>query len=103
MRKLDLSAERRAELSLGAVAVGVLAFVVAMLVTVAVKAWPSFAHNGYYEWFLPGGDVGVQLKAIIDSPADPAHYVYHLRAWPLIWDTLLTTGVAVILVWRSRC
>jgi phosphate transport system permease protein len=90
------SAERRAELGLGAVAVGVLAFVVAMLVTVAVKAWPSFAHNGYYEWFFPGGDVGVQLKAIINSPADPAHYVYHLRAWPLIWDTLLTTGFAVV-------
>ncbi len=94
--RLNLTAERRAELGLGAVAVGVLAFVVAMLVTVAVKAWPSFAHNGYYEWFFPGGDVGVQLKAIINSPADPARYVYHLRAWPLIWDTLLTTGFAVI-------
>jgi len=73
-----------------------LAFVVAMLVTVFVKAWPSFAHNGYFEWFLPGGDVGEQLKAIINSPPDPAHYVYHLRAWPLLWDTILTTGFAVV-------
>ena len=36
-----------------------------------------------------------QLKAIINSPADSAHYVYHFRAWPLIWETLLTTGLAV--------
>jgi phosphate transport system permease protein len=80
---------------LGAVAVGVLAFVAAMLVTVFVKAWPSFAHNGYIKWFFPGGDVGTQLKAIIASPTDPAHYNYHLRAWPLIWDTFLTTALAV--------
>jgi ABC-type phosphate transport system permease subunit len=90
-----LSAERRAELSLGAVALGVLVFVLAMLVTVLVKAWPSFAHNGYIEWFLPGGDVETQLKAIVNSPPEAARYVYHLRAWPLIWDTLLTTGFAV--------
>jgi phosphate transport system permease protein len=93
----SISREHRAELTLGAVAVGVLAFVAAMLATVFTKAWPSFAHNGYFEWFFPGGDVEQQLKAIVNSPADPAHYVYHLRAWTLIWDTLLTTGVAVIL------
>jgi phosphate transport system permease protein len=81
---------------LGAVAVGVLAFVAAMLVTVFVKAWPSFAHNGYIKWFFPGGDVDEQLKAIINSPPDPAHYNYHLRAWPLLWDTILTTGFAVL-------
>jgi phosphate transport system permease protein len=90
------SAERRAELSLGAVAVGVLAFVVAMLVTVFTKAWPSFSHNGYIGWFLPGGDVEQQLKAIVSSPTEPARYVYHLRAWPLVWDTLLSTGFAVV-------
>jgi phosphate transport system permease protein len=84
-------------LALGAVAVGVLAFVVAMLVTVFVKAWPSFAHNGYIGWFLPGGDVETQLKAILTGPTDAAHYVYHLRAWPLLWDTILTTGLAVVL------
>jgi phosphate transport system permease protein len=77
------------------VAVGVLAFVVAMVVTVLVKAWPSFSHNGYIKWFFPGGDVDQQLKAIVTSPPDPAHYAYHLRAWPLLWDTALTTGFAV--------
>ncbi|HEV3071653.1 MAG TPA: ABC transporter permease subunit [Solirubrobacteraceae bacterium] len=96
MRRLP-SAEGRAELAFGAVAVGVLAFVLAMLVTVFVEAWPSFAHNGYIKWFFPGGDVDQQLKAIINSPTDPAHYNYHLRAWPLLWDTALTTGIAVVL------
>ncbi len=60
-RRWRLSAEHRAELALGAVAVGVLAFVAVMLVTVFVKAWPSFAHNGYIKWFFPGGDVDQQL------------------------------------------
>jgi phosphate transport system permease protein len=96
LRRLP-SAEGRAELAFGAVAVGVLAFVVAMLVTVFVEAWPSFAHNGYIKWFFPGGDVDQQLKAIINSPTNPAHYNYHLRAWPLLWDTALTTGIAVVL------
>jgi phosphate transport system permease protein len=90
-----LTKEHRAELALGAVSVGVLAFVVALLVTVFVKGWPSFAHNGYLGWFLPGGDTEAQLKAILTGPTDAAHYVYHLRAWPLLWDTILTTGLAV--------
>jgi phosphate transport system permease protein len=95
-RRWALSSERRAELALAAVAVGVLAFVVAMLVTVFVKAWPSFAHNGYIKWFFPGGDTEEQLRQIVNSPTDPAHYDYHFRAWPLLWDTILTTGIAVI-------
>jgi phosphate transport system permease protein len=97
LRRLSSSAEGRAELAFGAVAVGVLAFVAAMLVTVFVEAWPSFAHNGYIKWFFPGGDVDQQLKAIVNSPPDPAHYNYHLRAWPLLCDTALTTGIAVVL------
>jgi phosphate transport system permease protein len=96
-QRLGFSAESRAELALGAVAVGVLAFVVAMLVTVFVKAWPSFAHNDYIKWFFPGGDTEAQLGAIVNSPTNPAHYTYHLRAWPLLWDTILTTGIAVAL------
>ena len=96
-RRWRLSAERRAELALGAVAVGVLVFVAGLVATVFVKAWPSFAHNGYIKWFLPGGDVDQQLRAIFNSPHDPAHYQYHLRAWPLLWDTILTTGFAVVL------
>ena len=85
----------RAEFMLGALSVGVLALIALMLVTVFSKAWPSFAHNGI-KWFFPGGDVDQQLKAMITGPTDPAHYDYYIRAWPLIWDTIVTTGLAVI-------
>ncbi|HEY1688152.1 MAG TPA: phosphate ABC transporter permease subunit PstC [Solirubrobacteraceae bacterium] len=88
--------DRRAELVLGAVSVCLLAFIGLMTVTVFVEGWPSFAHNGYYKWFLPGGDVDTQLRKILDGPTSPAHYYYHLRAWPLLWGTLLTTFFAVV-------
>src|ERR1700684_3722218 len=88
--------ERRVELAHGALAVGLLVVIALIVVTVFSKAWPSFAHNGL-SWFGSGGDVGTQLSAIINGPKDPAHYVYHFRAWPLIWGTLLTSGLAVVL------
>ena len=90
------AAERRAELALRALAASVLLAIGAMAVTVFVKAWPSFAHNGL-GWFGGGGDVDTQLSAMINGPKDPAHYVYHFRAWPLIWGTILTSGLAVAL------
>jgi phosphate ABC transporter permease protein PstC len=86
----------RTELALRALAVGVLAVIAAIAVTVLWKAWPSFAHNGI-AWFGSGGDADTQLKDMINGPKDPARYVYHFRAWPLIWGTLLTSGLAVIL------
>ena len=79
---------------LGALSVGVLALIALMAVTVFSKAWPSFAHNGI-KWFFPGGDVDQQLNAILNGPKEPGHYDYYLRAWPLIWDTIVTTGLAV--------
>jgi ABC-type phosphate transport system permease subunit len=89
------SQERRAELTLGAISVCVLAFIGLLVAIVFTEGCPSFAHNGYYEWFLPGGDVELQLRAIFAGPAAAAHYVYHLRAWPILWDTILITGGAV--------
>jgi phosphate transport system permease protein len=89
------AAERRAELLLRALAVGVLVVIGGIAVTVLTKAWPSFAHNGF-AWFGGGGDVDTQFNAMINGPRDPANYVYHFRAWPLIWATLLTSGLAVI-------
>jgi phosphate transport system permease protein len=89
------SRDRRAELALGALAVGLLAVIALMAITVFSKAWPSFEHNGL-SWFTSGGDVETQLKEMILGPKDPAHYVYHFRAWPLIWGTILTSGLAVI-------
>ena len=88
--------ERRAELAHGALAAGVLIVIALIAVTVFSKAWPSFAHNGL-AWFGSGGDVDTQLSAIINGPKDPAHYEYHIRAWPLIWGTILTSGMAVVL------
>jgi phosphate transport system permease protein len=80
---------------LGAISVCVLAFIGLLVAIVFAEGWPSFAHNGYYKWFLPGGDVELQLRAIFAGPAEAAHYVYHLRAWPILWDTILVTGGAV--------
>jgi phosphate ABC transporter permease protein PstC len=90
------AAERRAELAHGALAVGLLIVIALIAITVFSKAWPSFAHNGL-SWFGSGGDVDTQLSAIINGPKDPARYEYHFRAWPLIWGTILTSGLAVIL------
>ena len=81
-------------MTLGALSAGV--SIALMAVTVFAKAWPSFAHNGI-EWFFPGGDVDQQLNAILNGPKDPAHYVYHLRAWPLLWGTIVTTALAVLI------
>jgi phosphate transport system permease protein len=88
--------DRRVEIVLGAAAFAVLAIIVAMLVTVFARAWPSFSHNGL-AWFGPGGDVDAQLRAMQQLQPLPGHSVYWFRAWPLIWGTLLTTGLAVAL------
>ena len=90
------SRDRRAELTLGAVAVGVLALIALMVVIVFTKAWPSFSHNGL-DWFGSGGDADVQLKAMIQNTPLPGHSIYYFRAWPLLWGTLLTTGLAVLI------
>jgi phosphate transport system permease protein len=90
------SRDRRAEIALGALSVGVLAFIALMAVTVFTRAWPSFAHNGL-AWFGSGGDVDQQLNAILNGPKEPGHYDYYLRAWPLLWGTIVTTGLAVVI------
>ena len=87
--------DRRVEHTLGALAVAVLVFIGAMLVTVLVKAWPSFSSNGL-GWFGPGGDVESQLRAMAESKPLPGHSILYFRAWPLIWGTLLTTVSAVL-------
>jgi len=86
----------RAELWLGALAATLLLLIAGMLAFVFKEAWPSFSHNGL-AWFRSGGNTGQQLAAIYESPANPDDYVYHLRAWPLIYGTLLSTGLAVLL------
>ncbi|HYB23769.1 MAG TPA: phosphate ABC transporter permease subunit PstC [Solirubrobacteraceae bacterium] len=88
--------DRRAEYVLGALAAATLVFIAAMLVTVFVKAWPSFSHNGL-AWFGPGGDVEAQLRAMQEQKPLAGHSLYYFHAWPLIWGTLLTTGFAVLI------
>jgi phosphate transport system permease protein len=95
MRGGPAAAERRVELAHRALVMALLGTIALIAVTVFSKAWPSFAHNGL-AWFGSGGDPDTQLGAMIDGPKDPAHYVYHFRAWPLIWGTLLTSGLAVL-------
>jgi phosphate ABC transporter permease protein PstC len=86
----------RAELTLGAAAVAVVLIIVAMVVFIAISAWPSFQHNGL-AWFGSGGDVDQQLGAMVNAGADPTSEDYRLRAWPLIYATALTTILAVLI------
>jgi phosphate transport system permease protein len=88
--------DQRAELLLGALACLVLALIIGMIVFVFQKAWPSFANNGL-AWFGPGGNVDDQLVSIFDSPAEPDHYNYTLRAWPLLYATAVITFASVVI------
>ena len=89
-------ADRRTELALRALSAAVLALIVAMVAGVLIKAWPSFAHNGL-SWFGSGGDVDTQLRVMREGTPLPGHSQYYFRAWPLIWGTLITTGLAVLI------
>jgi phosphate ABC transporter permease protein PstC len=86
--------DRRAERMLGASAVTVVLIIVAMIVFIAIAAWPSFRHNGL-SWFGSGADVDVQLGDMVNAGADPAPEAYRLRAWPLVYATALTTILSV--------
>jgi len=81
---------------LGALSVGSLALIGLMVVTVAIKAWPSFHANGL-SWFGPGGDVVTQFRAMHAGVPLPGHSLLYFRAWPLIWGTLIVTGIAVVI------
>ena len=85
---------------LGALVCGVVALLLALIATVFVHAWPSFAHNGL-AWFGPGGNVDDQMEAISLSAQTGAGYVYTFHAWPLIWSTILITGGAVTIALLS--
>jgi len=86
--------DQRVERILGALVCGVVALLLALIVTVFVRAWPSFSHNGL-AWFGAGGNVDDQLNAIFLSGQAGAEYIYTFHGWPLIWSTLLITGGAV--------
>jgi phosphate transport system permease protein len=85
---------QRAALRLGALACVVLALIAGMIIFVFQKAWPSFSDNGL-AWFFPGGNVDDQLELIFRSPAENPDL--HIRAWPLIWATVIITFGAVVI------
>jgi phosphate transport system permease protein len=88
--------DQRVERALGALAATLLVLIAAMVVTVFLKAWPSFSHNGL-SWFAPGGDVDEQLRSMQQATPLAGHSAYFFRAWPLLWGTLVTTLLAVVL------
>jgi ABC-type phosphate transport system permease subunit len=88
--------DQRAERMLGALVCAVVGLLLALIVTVFVRAWPSFAHNGL-AWFGSGGNVDDQLNTIYLSGLSGANYVYTFHAWELIWSTVLIVGGATLL------
>jgi len=88
----DQQAQRR----LGAVACLVLLTIALMVVFVAVKAWPTLTHNGIFGWLGPGPDVDRTMNKMIEVGQDPPAAAFELRAWPLVYGTILTTGLSVI-------
>ena len=88
--------DQRVERMLVALVCGVVALLLALIVTVFVRAWPSFSHNGL-AWFSSEGSVEDQLNAISLSAQTSGEYVYTFHAWPLLWSTFLITGGAVVI------
>jgi len=88
--------DHRAERLLGAVSLLVGVCVIAMIVFVGVRAWPIFAHDGL-SWLGPGGSLQTQFANMQATGVNPPASAFYLRAWPLVYGTLLTTVIAVVL------
>jgi phosphate transport system permease protein len=69
--------------------------VVAMIVFVTIRAWPIFAHNGL-SWLGGGGRLEDQISNMQATGVEAPASAFYLRAWPLIYGTLLTTAFAVV-------
>jgi len=98
--RTTFSQDERAELWLGALVCGVIVVLLAMVAFILKESWPSFAHNGL-SWFGAGGSVDSQIQTIFNSGnfLTKPDYVFH--AWPLIWSTVLTTGLSVAIAFVS--
>jgi phosphate transport system permease protein len=88
--------DRRAELLLGAASLSTGLVVLFMIAFVAARAWPTFAHNGL-SWLAPGGSLKGQIENMLATSTKPPASAYHARAWPIVYGTLLITGLAVAL------
>jgi phosphate transport system permease protein len=87
--------DHRAERALGAVSLLVGVAIVAMIVFVFTRAWPIFQHNGL-SW-LGSGDFEGEIARMNAATVTPTAADYQFRAWDLIYGTILTTGIAVVL------
>ncbi len=87
--------DKRAELGLGALVCLVVLVLLAMLAFILKEAWPSFSHNGLH-WFGTGGNVDQQLQAIFTAGDNNQRSNLLVRAWPIVWSTILTTGISVV-------
>lgn len=88
--------DRRAELTLGAASLLLGVIVLAIIVFVFVQAWPIFQHNGL-SWLGSGGSLEGEIARMQATTQHPPASAYRLRAWPVIWGTILTTTLAVAL------
>jgi phosphate transport system permease protein len=88
--------DQRVERMLGALVCAVVLLLLALIATVVINGWPSFAHNGL-SWFTSGGSVDAELSEISQSAETGAGYIYTFHAWPLIWSTILIAGTSVLL------
>src|SRR5579862_4856312 len=66
-----------------------------MVVFVAIHAWPTFQHDGL-SWLGSGGNLKEQTSAMQLTTQHPPASAYKLSAWPIVYGTLLTAGVAVL-------
>jgi phosphate transport system permease protein len=87
--------DNRAERMVGAIACLTFVAIVLMVLFVAQRAWPTFSHEGL-SWLGSGGNVDNQIGAMANTSSNPPAAAFHLRAWPLIYGTLLTSGFAVL-------
>jgi phosphate transport system permease protein len=85
----------RADRALGGAAALVGVGIVVMVAFVADHSWPIFQHNGL-SWLLGGGDFQTEVARMNAATVHPTAIDYQLRAWPLIYGTLLCSGLAVV-------
>jgi phosphate transport system permease protein len=86
--------DRRAERTLGAASCLVGVIVVSMIVFVGLRAWPTFSHEGL-SWLGSGGNVDTQIGSMTATSGHPPASAFFVRAWPILYGTLLTTAIAV--------
>jgi phosphate ABC transporter permease protein PstC len=92
--------DRRAGVLLASPAVVIVLVIVAMVAFVTIQAWPTLQHNGWVDWLGGGGTntgatVDEQLGSMVQGDGSPPPEAYALRAWPLIYATILTTVLAI--------